>query len=217
MGPNKQIWSYIHVLPNAMYPGTINHCHVITSASRVCWIIFHCYQIPYTHRIIFYGPFKLICNQNFLWFLLHTAMRQWTQQSLVHVKDCRLFGTKPLTKSTLVYCPLDALEQTSKYKTFHSRKCIWRYRLRGHFVRGGGGGGGGGGGDESIKHSYLIMGSSRVDIFHCSGLFCTVTRFHIPNNMNIYGLFKLICNQNFLWSILHTDLGKPLYNQLIPL
>ena len=58
---------------------------------------------------------------------------------------CRLFGAKPLPKSKLSYCQLDPWEQTSvkfesKCKTFHSRKCIWKCRLRngGHFVRGWG-------------------------------------------------------------------------------
>ena len=56
---------------------------------------------------------------------------------------CRLFGAKPLSKPMLGYCQLDHQEQTSvkfkmKYKTFHSRKCIWKYRLRngGHFLQG---------------------------------------------------------------------------------
>ena len=54
----------------------------------------------------------------------------------------RLFDAKPLTKPVLTYCQLDPWEQTSvkfesKYKTFHSRKCIWKDHLRngGHFVK----------------------------------------------------------------------------------
>ena len=56
---------------------------------------------------------------------------------------CRLTGAKPLSKPMLGYCQLDPQEQTSmkfssKYKFFHSRKIIWKYRLRngGHFCRG---------------------------------------------------------------------------------
>ena len=58
---------------------------------------------------------------------------------------CCLFCARPLSKSVLGYCQLyqDHSEQTSvkcsaKYQTFHSQKCIWKYRLRngGHFVQG---------------------------------------------------------------------------------
>ena len=54
---------------------------------------------------------------------------------------CRLFGAKPLSEPMLGYWQYDSQEQTSvkfesKYKTFHSRKCIWKYCLRNgvHFV-----------------------------------------------------------------------------------
>ena len=57
---------------------------------------------------------------------------------------CHLFGAKPLSKPMLGYCQLDPWEQTSmklhsKYKTFHSCKCNWQYRMLngGHFVQGG--------------------------------------------------------------------------------
>ena len=71
-------------------------------------------------------------------------MRQWIGSALIQIMACSLFGTKPLSKQVLGYCQLDPKEQTSvkfesKYKTFHSRKCIWLKRsLRngGHFVRG---------------------------------------------------------------------------------
>ena len=57
---------------------------------------------------------------------------------------CRLFGVQPLCKPMLVYCQLNPWEQTSvkssvksKHKTFHSRKCIWKYPLLNcnHFVQ----------------------------------------------------------------------------------
>ena len=70
-------------------------------------------------------------------------MRQWLGSALVQIMAWRLFGAKPLSKPTLGYCQLDPKEQTSvkfqsKYKTFHSRKRTWKYRLRkgGHFVPG---------------------------------------------------------------------------------
>ena len=69
-------------------------------------------------------------------------MHQWIRSALVQIKACRLFGTKPLSKPVLGYYQLDPWEQTSvkyysKYKTFHSRKCICKYHLRngGHFAR----------------------------------------------------------------------------------
>ena len=42
---------------------------------------------------------------------------------------------KPLSKPVLEYCQLDPCEQTSmkfesKYRNFHSWKCIWKFRLR---------------------------------------------------------------------------------------
>ena len=80
--------------------------------------------------------------------LLHTPSatykRQWTGQSLVRVMVCRLLGAKPLPEPMLAYYQLDPLEHTSmkfesKYKSFHSWKCIWMRRLPngGHIVREG--------------------------------------------------------------------------------
>ena len=70
-------------------------------------------------------------------------MRQWIGSALVQIMACHLFGAKPLSKPFLGYCQLYPKEQTSvkfllKYETFHSRKYIWKYRLRngGHFVWG---------------------------------------------------------------------------------
>ena len=56
-------------------------------------------------------------------------MCQWTGSALVEIMACRLIGAKPLFQSMLKYCWLDHQEQTSvkfesKYKTFHSWKCI---------------------------------------------------------------------------------------------
>ena len=54
---------------------------------------------------------------------------------------CRLVGAKPLSEPMVEYCQLGPKEQTSvkseaKFTHFHSRKCIWKHRLRngGHFV-----------------------------------------------------------------------------------
>ena len=55
----------------------------------------------------------------------------------------RLLGTKPLPEPMLACCKLDpeegiSVKFESKYKTFHSQKCISKCRLRygGHFVLG---------------------------------------------------------------------------------
>ena len=71
-------------------------------------------------------------------------MHQWIGSALLQKMACRLFGAKPLSKPMLDYCQLGPKEQTSvkfysKYQTFHSRKCIWKYRLRngGRFVQRG--------------------------------------------------------------------------------
>ena len=62
-------------------------------------------------------------------------MRQWSGPALIEIMVCRLFGTQPLSKLTLIWYKLDPLEQTSvkfesKHKLFHSWKCIWKFRLR---------------------------------------------------------------------------------------
>ena len=70
-------------------------------------------------------------------------VRQWIRSALVQIMACRLIGAKPLSQPMLGYCQLDPKEQTSvkflsKYKIFHSQKCIWKHRLRngGHFDQG---------------------------------------------------------------------------------
>ena len=70
-------------------------------------------------------------------------MRQSIWSALVQIIACRLLSAKPLSKPMVGYCKLDPSEQTSvkfqsKYKTFHSRKCIWKYRLPngGHIIQG---------------------------------------------------------------------------------
>ena len=54
---------------------------------------------------------------------------------------CRLFGAKPLSEPMLPYCQLDPKGHISmkcyvKFKSFHWRKCTWKWRLRngGHFA-----------------------------------------------------------------------------------
>ena len=73
-----------------------------------------------------------------------TYMCRCIGSALGKVMACRLFGAKPLPEPMLIYCKLDLAEQTSvkfgsKYKTFHSRTCVWKCRLRNgvHFVQGG--------------------------------------------------------------------------------
>ena len=40
-------------------------------------------------------------------------MRQWTGSTMVQVRACRMFGTKPLPKPMLICCQLDFWEQIS--------------------------------------------------------------------------------------------------------
>ena len=61
--------------------------------------------------------------------------------TLLQIMACRLFGVKPLSESMLPYCQFYPVEHISvkfysKFKSFHSRKCTWKCRLRngGHFV-----------------------------------------------------------------------------------
>ena len=69
-------------------------------------------------------------------------MYRWTGPTLVQLMACRLFGAKRLPE-LLNYCQLDLWEQNSvkfesKYKTFHSWKCVRNCRLRngGHCAQG---------------------------------------------------------------------------------
>ena len=54
--------------------------------------------------------------------------------TLLQIMACHLFGAKPLSEPMLPYCQLDPKEHISvklylKFKSFHSRKCTWKYRL----------------------------------------------------------------------------------------
>ena len=66
-------------------------------------------------------------------------LRHQPMSSLVQIMACHLFGTKPLSQPILYYCQLDPKEQTSvklhsKFRHFHSRKCIWKCRLGNVFL-----------------------------------------------------------------------------------
>ena len=72
-----------------------------------------------------------------------TYMCKWTGSVLVQIMTCRLLSTRPLPEPILTYCQLDlwggtSAKSESKFKTFHSRKCICKCRLRngGHLSRG---------------------------------------------------------------------------------
>ena len=102
-----------------------NHIYTSNIASCFClWVVYRSPQLNLSLPIAGY-------------------MRQRIGSALVQIMACRLFGAKPLSKAMLSYCHLDPNEQTSvkcqlKYKNFHSRNCIWKYRLRsgGHFIEG---------------------------------------------------------------------------------
>ena len=68
-------------------------------------------------------------------------MRQHNIPTLLQIMACRLFGAKPLSEPMPPCCQLDPKEHISvkfclKFKSFHSRKCTSKCRLRngGHFV-----------------------------------------------------------------------------------
>ena len=72
-----------------------------------------------------------------------TYMRPLIGSALVQIMVCRLIDTKPISKPIHGYCQMEHWEQTSvmfesKYKRFHSWKCIWKCRLRNcsHFFPG---------------------------------------------------------------------------------
>ena len=61
--------------------------------------------------------------------------------SLLQIMACRLADTKPLSEPMLEYCELDPKEHISvrfyfKFKSFLSKKCTWKCRLRNgsHFI-----------------------------------------------------------------------------------
>ena len=62
-------------------------------------------------------------------------MRQWNVASLVQIMACRLFGDNQFSEPVMVYWQLDPKEHFSmkfylKFKSFHSRKCIWKCHLQ---------------------------------------------------------------------------------------
>ena len=70
-------------------------------------------------------------------------MCRWAGSALVQIMACRLDGAKPLSEPMLTYCQLDPKEHISmrfhlKFIYSHSRKCVWKCRLRngGHFDQG---------------------------------------------------------------------------------
>ena len=70
-------------------------------------------------------------------------LQWWTGSALVQAIACRLSGAKPFPELMLPFCHLDPWEQTSvkfesKWKTFHSWKCLrsWRLWNGGYFVQG---------------------------------------------------------------------------------
>ena len=70
-------------------------------------------------------------------------MRQIIKAVLFQIMARRLFGPKPLSKPMMCYCQIEPLginsmKIWSKYKTSHSRKSTWKYRLRNgdHLVQG---------------------------------------------------------------------------------
>ena len=99
----------------------------------------HCFDWPSTN--VFYSNFDFE-----FWRLKGLASSLWPSDAiwslimatLILVNTCQLYGAKALPKPIL-NCQLNFKEQISmkiylKLKTFHSRKCIWKYNLQGGSV-----------------------------------------------------------------------------------
>ena len=96
--------------------------------------------------IFLYVSVNCLC---YLWFALLNRLVPYFPLCSVYCdvlfvenKEFLIPDSKPLSKPLLGYCQLDHKEQTSvtfwsKHNNFHSRKCLWKYRLRngGHFPK----------------------------------------------------------------------------------
>ena len=109
----------------------------------VCYLWF---QWPAAAILIFWVKFGTLMEDVARWvewrtkFVVHFNTPPQTSPALGSVL-VRRTSAKPLPEPMLTHCQLDPYEQgsvkfESKYRTFHSRKCIWNGRLRngGHFV-----------------------------------------------------------------------------------
>ena len=77
-------------------------------------------------RCIVQGVMVVICETK---YLTQSAHRE------THIYASGLFGAKPLSQPMLTYCQEDHKEHISinfylKFKSFHSRKCIWKCGLQ---------------------------------------------------------------------------------------
>ena len=88
-----------------------------------------CVGVMHVHKMVLYGMVVHLSHQLCNSSPLVTHMRQWIGSALVQIMGCHLLVAKPLSTTMLGYCQLDPLEEFSvkfysKYKTFHSRKCL---------------------------------------------------------------------------------------------
>ena len=125
-----------NLLPDSTKP--LPQPNIDNSLLRLCCI--HVWRISQSVPKIFiqYNIFK---NDNFKFIVTHRQshwvnssppsdpyMRQWIGSALVQIMACRLISAKPLSEPMLEYCYLEqtSVKFESKYKTFHSWKCIWK-------------------------------------------------------------------------------------------
>ena len=128
-------WLFINSTTSSALSSDTSHSSIISESLRKnIWSHYH-----WNRNVIFDKIFITVYTQ-----IRHfvnsdspsaTYMRQWTGSALVQIMTCRLVGAKPLPEPMLVYCQLNPqVKFKSRYKTFHSWKCIWKHlRNGGHF------------------------------------------------------------------------------------
>ena len=110
---------------------------VLGEISQIWAVGFHNELFVFCHFVAFQNNHSIIMRMSSVSSSPPWAayMRQWIELALVQIMACRLFSTEPLSKLMRGYSQLDPYEHTSmnyqsKFKTFYSRKCTWKYCLR---------------------------------------------------------------------------------------
>ena len=125
-------------------------------------------------------------------------MHRRTRSALVQVMACRLSGAKPSSEPMLNYCQLDPWEQTpvifiSKYKSFHSWKCVWNCCLRN--------------GGPFLSRGTCDKQGVILSIYSIYRLQLMAKPFVICINQNMR-LIIFLCTYSFYW------LSRKIYNTL---
>ena len=86
------------------------------------------FQIKHRHQ----SPIPNFSDNSF--WSSDAYMRQYNILTLLHIMACSLFGAKPSPEPMLPHCQLgpnkhNSVTFSSKFKSFYSRKCSWKWRL----------------------------------------------------------------------------------------